>query len=213
VIARTERAASRLITAALVHPLTMRIKAPLRNAFWSIRGIGTRNPPLPRRVNSVLFVCLGNICRSPFGAGLARRLLAEAGRGDISCASAGIRTSQAAGSPHEACLASSAFGVSLIGHQPQALTPELIESHDVVLVMEQRQLAHVGAAFPKYRDRIFLLSLFDDSPRNAYERYNIADPFGDTPDAYRACFRRIERALRCWMRAGLDHAGRARPSI
>ncbi|HVK91901.1 MAG TPA: hypothetical protein VM468_10950, partial [Mycoplana sp.] len=33
--------------------------------------------------NSVLFVCLGNICRSPLGEGILRHLLGEADRGPL----------------------------------------------------------------------------------------------------------------------------------
>ena len=190
-----------LIRSLVTHPLTMRVKAPLRNAWWAVKGIGTRNPAHPPRVESVLFVCLGNICRSPFGAELARRLLAEAGRTDVRCASAGIRPSQAARSPHEACRVSAAYGLSLDAHEPQPLTRELMASHDVVFVMEQSQLEHLRAEYPEFRDRIFLLSLFDTAARSTYERYNIADPFGQPLTAYEACYERIERAIRSWIPA------------
>jgi len=177
----------------------IRFKALLRNAWWSFKGIGTRNPATPRRVESVLFVCLGNICRSPFGAELAKRLLAEAGRDDVRCASAGIRPSQAARSPREACRVSAAYGLSLDEHEPQPLTRELMASHDVVFVMERAQLERLRAEYPEFRDRVFLLSLFDDEAGSAYERYNIADPFGQPLTAYEACYERIERAIRAWL--------------
>jgi protein-tyrosine phosphatase len=196
---RWRGAVSRLMTAALTHPIALRIKAPVKSMLWRFRGLGTQNPPLPAPVNSVLFVCLGNICRSPFGAELAGRLIREAGTNGVRCTSAGIRPSQAERSPEPACQASEAFGLSLREHRPQALTRELIDSHDIVWVMEQAQLTHLRAEYPAYRDRIFLLSLFDTQPRNAYERYNIADPFGDTLSGYEACYQRIERALRCWI--------------
>ena len=71
--------ASRVLTAVLTHPLALALKRPARNVRWRIRGRGIANPPLPHRVSSVLFVCLGNICRSPFGALLATALEAETG--------------------------------------------------------------------------------------------------------------------------------------
>ena len=38
---------------------------------------------------NVLFVCTGNICRSPMAAAIARDLLDRAGRTDVQVASAG----------------------------------------------------------------------------------------------------------------------------
>lgn len=188
--------AARLIKSGLRHPFVMRMKPGVRNVLWTIKGAGTRNPPLPDRVQSVLFVCLGNICRSPFAAVLATRMLGERGRGDIRSASAGIRPTQAAGSPREAREVCAAYGLSLELHEPRGLTHELMESHDLVLVMEWSQRERLCATYPQYRDRIFLLPLFDDDAESAYDRYNIADPFGQTVSAYKQTYSRIERALR-----------------
>ena len=66
----------------------------------------------------------------------------------------------------------------------------------MVIVMEWRHLAHLRAAYPEHQDRIFLLSLFDDGARNAYERYNIPDPFGRPLAAFEDCYRRVDRAMR-----------------
>jgi protein-tyrosine phosphatase len=144
----------------------------------------------------MLFVCLGNICRSPFGAELAQRMLANAGHNGIRCSSAGIRPSQDKRSPDEACLVSEMYGVVLAGHRPKALTPELMLAHDMVIVMEWKQLAQLRAAYPELQNRIFLLSLFDVDARNGYERYNIADPYGQPVAAFEECYRRVENSLR-----------------
>ena len=194
----------RLAKAVLTHPVAARLGAPLRSAWWRIRGLGTHNPPVRREVTSILFVCLGNICRSPFGAALASRLSADAGRRDIRCSSAGIRPSQDDCSPPEACRASERYGVALTGHRPQALTPELMRSHDLVVVMEWRQLAQLRDMYPDLRSRIFLLPLFDDAAQGGYERYNIADPFGKPLVAFDECYRRMERSLRRFV-AALQH--------
>lgn len=193
---RTPSRAERLIGAVLRHPLTMRVKPRVRAAWWAMRGARTRNPELPARVESALFVCLGNICRSPFAAELGSRLLSGPGRGAVTCSSAGIRPSQAARPPADACMVSARYGLSLADHCPQLLTRDLIEAHDLVIVMEWSQLVLLREAYPESHDRIVLLSLFDAAAAGAYERYNIADPFGGPIAAYEACYRRIDRALR-----------------
>jgi protein-tyrosine phosphatase len=198
-----ETAAGRLLTSVLTHPIVLKLKAPLRRLFWAVRGLGTKNPPPPARVESILFVCLGNICRSPFAAELAAQLLRDRGRADVRFTSAGIRPSQAGRPPAYACEVSARYGLSLREHLPQAVTTELMKSHDLVVVMEWKHLQQLRTAFPAYRDRIVLLSLLDAGARNAYERYNIADPFGKTVAAYEECYDRIQRALRPWLEQAL----------
>ncbi len=186
---------SRLLTWLLRHPATMAIKRRLRDLRWTLRRPVPANSPLPDRAEALLFVCLGNICRSPFAAVLAEHYLRDSGRGHVRTASAGIRPSQAARPPVDAVEAARAFGVSLDDHRPQALTPELIEAHDVVVVMESVQLDHLRMTYPEHAGRFVLLSLFDGAAAGGYERFNIMDPFGQSRDAFRACYHRIERAL------------------
>jgi protein-tyrosine-phosphatase len=198
-----DTAAGRLLTSVLTHPIMLRLKAPLRRVYWAMRGLGTKNPPLPERVESMLFVCLGNICRSPFAAELAAQLLRDRGRADVRFTSAGIRPSQAGRSPAPACEVSARYGLSLREHLPQPVTPEIMKSHDVVVVMEWKHLQHLRAVYPAHRDRIVLLSLLDAGARTAYERYNIVDPFGKPVAAYEVCYDRIQRALRPWLEQAL----------
>ena len=67
----------------MTHPVTMAAKAPVKDALWTIRGRQFRNPQFGREVRSVLFLCHGNICRSPFAAVRAAQLLERAGIDDV----------------------------------------------------------------------------------------------------------------------------------
>jgi protein-tyrosine phosphatase len=174
--------------------MTMRLKRPLRDQWWALRGAGLTNPPFPSSVQSILFVCLGNICRSPFAARRAEMRFAQAGNHRIRCASCGLRPSQATRPPSEACEVAAAYGVSLDNHAPQPLTSELMLA-DLIVVMDALQLQWVREAFPNHQNRLFLLSLLDADGRGAYERCNIADPFGQALPAYADCYGRIDRAL------------------
>ena len=180
----------------LTHPVTLAAKRPLRNGWWYVRGMALANPALPSRVESMLFVCKGNICRSPFAALRAAQLLRQARRADIRCVSAGISTTQAAEPPREACDAAATFGCSLAGHTPLQLTRELVASHDVIVVMEAGQLIHLRQRHPEAIGRIFLLSLFDSRTTGGYARYNITDPFGLDLSIFRDCYARIDGALK-----------------
>jgi len=181
-------------TTALAPRTARQVKAAGRNLWWRVRGWRLQNPPLPARVQSIVFVCLGNICRSPFAAVIAERGLSAAGV-DVRCTSAGLRPSQDGASPGEARRAGRTFGVSLDAHRPQPLTGEMIKAHDLVVVMEAGQLEQLRAEYPHHRDRFCLLSLYDPVRASGFARYNIADPFGSSLEVYQTCYQRIERAV------------------
>lgn len=185
----------RLITAVLRHPVTMAAKGIVRDLAWGRKGRLVKNPPLPRHAGTLLFVCLGNICRSPFAGLLAAERLREVGATGMVSLSAGIKTTQAKRSPRDACDAAATYGLSLEHHVPQPLTPDLMDTSDMVIVMEASQLTYLGHLYPRHRDKIFLMSLFDEKASGAYERYNIADPFGQPATAFEACYQRIDRAV------------------
>lgn len=183
-----------MLTRVLRLPLVMRVKAGVRDVRWRLKGTVAQNPPLPARIDSVLFVCLGNICRSPFAGLLAQHRLTEIHKVGTVSRSAGIKTSQSGSSPPEAQAAASVYGVSLESHRPVMLTPDLMSGHDLVVVMEYQQMEHLRSVYPESASRIVLLPLFEASA-TGYERYNIEDPFMRPAAAYAACYRRIDRAV------------------
>ena len=71
----------------------------------------------------VLFVCAGNICRSPFAEGLARRLAAERGL-DVEFASAGEIALDGDRCPPDAVAVAKEFGVDLSSHRARRLTTD-----------------------------------------------------------------------------------------
>ena len=184
-----------LITAMLRHPAAMAIKRRLRDLQWTWRRDVAVNPQLPRQVRSILFVCLGNICRSPFAGELAAHRLAAMGNTTIASRSAGIRTTQAGRSPAEACAAAAAYGIQLDAHVPHQLTRHMMDDADMIVVMEARQFSELRSVYPMHRDRIFLLALLDADAAGAHARYNIVDPFGQPIEAFDSCYRRISRAV------------------
>jgi protein-tyrosine phosphatase len=187
----------RAIRFVLTNPLAMALKAPVKDALWTVRCRRLANPPPPASVRSMLFVCKGNICRSPFAALRAAQLAAESGAA-IACLSAGIATTQAERSPREACDAAEAFGVRLGAHRPIQITPSVVSQADLIIVMEAAQLLALRLAYPDSAGRIWLLSLLDE--RRGYARYHIADPFGKPRAEFDACYRRIDGALRPLLR-------------
>jgi protein-tyrosine phosphatase len=198
----------RALHALLTHRAIMPLKHAARDAYWQARGRAIANPPLPATVDSVLFVCKGNICRSPFAAGLARRLALHAGLSTLRCESAGLSASQAARSPQDACATAAGYGVTLGLDSPLQITDAMIASFDIIVVMEAWQALELAERYPARRDRVFLLPLLERPLPFGYARYHIADPFGHGPDAFSSSFARIDKALRAFVATLVSARGR-----
>jgi protein-tyrosine phosphatase len=184
----------RRIESLLRHPIVVPVKRATKDLWWRYKGLSIANPPLPARVGSVLFVCLGNICRSPFAEAIASERLAALPGRKLRFGSAGIRVTQGAAPPPEARRVAARLGLSLDAHRPQPLTPELIRAYDLIVVMEAGQMDDLRSEYAVDASRVVLLSLFDAGARGR-SRYVIADPFGQSEHAYVECYRRIDRAV------------------
>ncbi|MEO1366019.1 MAG: low molecular weight protein-tyrosine-phosphatase [Acidobacteriota bacterium] len=125
---------------------------------------------------SVLFVCMGNICRSPTGEGLLRHLTAEQGLdGRVEIESAGT-IGYHAGAPPDARMrrAAGRRGYRLEGSARQVAPPDF-QRFDLIVAMDTDNLNDLRAAAPEHpRAEVRLLSSFlppgapDDVPDPYY---------------------------------------------
>jgi protein-tyrosine-phosphatase len=119
---------------------------------------------------TILFVCTGNICRSPMAAAIARNELARLGRTDVQVASAGTFALDGHGPSSDAALMAEEHGLSLDGHNAQQLTRELVAEADLVVGMER-----------EHADFAALLG----ARRAVTLARPIRDPYGRGPAVYR----------------------------
>ena len=193
---RAPSALERGLGAVLRHPIVRRLKSPLIEARWWWRGRSIANPPLPASPRELLFLCQGNICRSPFAAELARRRVAERGLSGVSCVSGGLRASQAPESPADAVHAAARYGIALAGHRALDVTAAQMAAADVIVVMEVRHVDEIRRRFPDAIGRVHLLPLYEPAGRyGPLERVNLLDPFDQGAEAFAHCYRRIDAAI------------------
>jgi protein-tyrosine phosphatase len=142
----------------------------------------------------VLFVCSGNICRSPVAEGLLLHLISPAERGSFSASSAGTLGIVGEPADPDAIRAASERGFDISAHRSSALTIERIRPSGIVLVMEESHLQAVRALSPDH-PRVRLLGSHLPASWRSSGGAEIPDPIGSGIQAFRECLRRIEKAL------------------
>jgi protein-tyrosine phosphatase len=120
----------------------------------------------------VLFVCLGNICRSPTAEATMRRLVAEAGlEGDVEVDSAGTGSWHLGEPPDErAAQAAARRGIELDG-AARAVAPRDFDANDILVAMDRSN-----------RDDLLALAPSDEG--RAKVRLLLTEPERDVPDPY-----------------------------
>lgn len=174
------------------------VKGYLRNAFWRIYGRTLSNAPIPNVTKSVIFICKGNICRSPFAEHIARMLTKSGKSENIKFDSAGLIVSKSISSPKNAIIAAERFGINLSPHKSKEINIEMINTYDMIIAMETWQFHSLRKRFYTYKNNLFLLPLFDNfvsSDNAGFYKYNIKDPYGKDLDEFNDCFERIERCV------------------
>jgi protein-tyrosine phosphatase len=140
-----------------------------------------------RRARSVLFVCKGNICRSPFAQRYARSLLPDS----VVVMSCGYYPRQGRVSPDDAVAAAGALGVDLATHRSAVLSETMARDAEVIFVFDEEDLRTVRTRFPFAAGRIHLLGLVAPGKTLA-----IMDPYGQGRDVFDGVYRRIADALK-----------------
>src|SRR5438094_6618165 len=117
-----------------------------------------------RIVKSVLFVCTGNICRSPIAEGLFRRLLGN--RKNIEIASAGVHAVRGQPPSLYAVQVCEEEGVDISGLRSQPLSAALIDQATHIFAMTGAHLETIQTLFPDGAEKSFLLREFEEqTPR------------------------------------------------
>jgi len=138
----------------------------------------------------ILFVCTGNICRSPMAAALMKRRLAERGRTDIEVVSAGTAAADGAPASEGAYLIGLEKGLDISDHAATFLTREVVERADLIFAMGTH---HVGRAEALGGDgRTFLLGEYAG---RGFTEAEVEDPYGGSLDDYRHTYQQLDALL------------------
>ena len=156
---------------------------------------------MPGEIKNVLFVCFGNICRSPFAEGLFAKLAANTGQKDLFADSAGLFALPGNSATSLAQQVAVEHDVDLSRHEAKLVSKALVQWSDLILVMEQSHRKTLVETFPEATDKTRLIRHFS---RVGSKQRGIADPYGLQYEAYRFCFLDIEDAVSGLIRAMTD---------
>ena len=107
----------------------------------------------------ILFVCTGNICRSPLGERLLAQQLAGSAHA-LTLMSAGTHAMTEGQAPAEILAIGAALGAPVDNHVPQLLTDDHIDSSDVILTAERVHRSEVVSRVPRASAKAFTLKQF-----------------------------------------------------
>jgi protein-tyrosine phosphatase len=144
---------------------------------------------------NVLFVCTGNVCRSPIAEGLLRSWLERDMVPNVTVSSAGTFASDGAPASTYGVMVAAEHGFDTSGHHARLLHRELIHRADLILTMEVDHIYEILRLSPNSESKIHPLGGYNLESDAAALDLTIFDPIGGEMEDYRRCYAIIEHHL------------------
>jgi len=119
-------------------------------------------------LKKLMFVCYGNICRSPLAEAVAKQRL-----DNWEVTSTGLYEKSNRETPERIVKIAREFGVDLNDHRSRSVTSEMIDSADIVVIMDPSNYDETLSRFPLATHKILFLGMMI----NHFRGHTIPDPF------------------------------------
>jgi len=115
----------------------------------------------------IVFLCQGNICRSPVAEQIARRELPGQ-----RVSSAGFHQESGRPSPLHLQQAARSLGFDLSALRSSTVSPRMVEEADLIILMDGRNLLDFSQQFPRDLEKVLLLGMFLSPPSEIRDPYD-----------------------------------------
>ena len=144
-------------------------------------------------MKKIMFVCTGNICRSPMCHYYLQKLVKDEGIEDkIIVSSCGTYANTGESSTMNAIEAMKKYGVDMNNHRATNIEDIDIENYDLILCLTLSHKSSVLEFCPQLKGRVFTLKEYC-FPDDEYK--NIDDPWGLSINVYNECSDEIVSAI------------------
>lgn len=161
------------------------VRLLLANCLWLFGPYRRYGQVDLAKVKRLVFVCQGNVCRSPFGHHLAQKRI-----GGLPVCSLGLGTVSGLPADSTAQAVARDFGLDLSAHKTTAFADFAVEPGDLYLVMEDRHLRTLRPLLNGQEVQVALLGLWCRPPLAL-----LYDPHRLTRGYFSTCFSRIAQAV------------------
>lgn len=145
---------------------------------------------------SILIVCVGNICRSPMGEYLFRKMSQESGE-ETRVSSAGLGALTGHGADALAIEVMREHGVNVSEHRARQLDEALVKNNELILVMEVWQKNKIEQLYPFSKGRVHLLGKWDE--------IEISDPYKMSKTHFIDAYEDIKQSCQQWCEKLYNH--------
>ncbi|MDW8344885.1 MAG: ribose 5-phosphate isomerase B [Verrucomicrobiae bacterium] len=142
-------------------------------------------------MKTVLFVCTGNVCRSPMAEALFADMMK--GRDDVRVLSAGLGAMEGCPPSAHSVTVMREIGLDITHHQSLSVRPGLIDQATYVITMTGQQRDVLQALYPESAHKVYVLR--ELMPLSPDELPDVADPIGGSVEEYRRARDQIREAL------------------
>jgi len=131
-------------------------------------------------MSKIMFVCTGNICRSPMAEGLLRQRFQDEGLGERhQVTSTGVWASDGHPASANSVTAMAEQDIDIAGHSARTIIAHNVNEAELILVMSREHAQMIKQTWPQYKWKVYLLS------EMVRKKQDVSDPYGGSLQEYR----------------------------